>query len=144
MDALVFPSELWVADWTRRCNASAAYLTAARGWDGVVALEIGPEADYPPRPLYIQLCATDGQWSSYRFGPDPALAEHASFLLRAPYSTWKQVVRQQIAPLPTIIRGSIRVEGRLFELLTWTESLRVMTQLAGQVDTAFGDETRRD
>lgn len=142
MDALVFPSEAWVADWTSRCNASVAYLTAARGWDGVVALEISPDGDYPARPLYIQLSAEDGQWISYRFGPNSALAEHPSFLLSAPYLTWKQMVRQEIDPLRAIIWGTVRVQGRLSELLTWTESLRVMTRLAGQVDTAFGDEAR--
>lgn len=142
MDALVFPSEAWVAEWTRRCNASAAYLAAARGWDGVVAIEISPDGDYPTRSLYVRLAAEDGRWGSHRFGPDPALAEQASFALRAPYPAWKRLVRQEMAPLPAIIRGAVRVDGRLSDLLTWTESLRVMTALAGQVDTAFGDEAR--
>lgn len=143
MDALVFPSEEWVAAWTSRCNASAAYLAAASGWDGVVALEIGPDDDHLSEPLYVRLCAQDGQWTSFRFGPDRALAEHPSFLLTARYATWKQLVRQEIDPVRAIMRGTVRVQGRLSELFAWSDSLQVMTGLAGQVDTIFADRAPR-
>lgn len=141
MDGIVFPSEAWVADWTSRCNTSDTYRAAARGWDGVVGLEISEGGDgFLSRPLYIRLCAEDGCWSSCELGADPALAENATFRLKAPYLTWKRLVRQELEPLTAIITGRVRVEGRLSELLTWTESLRVMTRLAGQVNTTFGDE----
>lgn len=143
MDALVFPSEEWVAAWTSQCNQSSAYLSAARGWDGVVTLRISPDGDHRERPLYVQLTAQDGSWTSHQFGADPALADNPSFLLTAPYRTWKQLVRQEIDPVRAIMRGTVRVQGRLSELLTWSGSLRVMTELAGTVETAFEDEDRR-
>jgi len=142
MDALVVPSEAWVAAWTSQCNQNAEYLSAARGWDGVVALRINPDGDHLQRPYYVQLTARDGQWASHLGGADPALAEHPSFLLTAPYRTWKQLIRQEIDPVRAIMGGTVRVQGRLSELLRWSGSLRVMTELAGRVDTEFGDEVR--
>ncbi len=140
MDALAaFPSEAWVAAWTSRCNRSAEYLSAARGWHGVVALRIDPDEDHLESPLYVRLTARDGRWISHGFGTDPALAEHRSFLLTAPYRTWEQLVGQEIDPVRAIMGGTVRVQGRLSELLRWAGSLRVMTELAGQVDTTSGD-----
>lgn len=140
MDALVFPSEAWVAAWTSLCNDSPEYLVAARGWDGVVVLEISPDGDPPERWFYVRLTAQEGRWTSHRVGADPELAGDPSFVLTAPHRTWKQLIRQEIDPVRAIMRGTVRVQGRLSELLTWSGSLRVMTEVAGQIDTAFNDE----
>src|SRR3982074_1709527 len=83
-------SDEWAKAYKDEINNSAVYEQAAAGWEGVVALivEAEPEKNFPE---------TKGVWMDLWHGKardikvvSEAEADKADFVLRGPYSRWKQ------------------------------------------------------
>lgn len=137
---MIFPSSEWIAGWVARSNGDEQFRTAGRGWDGAVGAVILPRAAGISIPLYLRLEGRDGQWTHHDFGSDPALVDATRFVITADYTVWKSVIRQELDPIRGLILGRLRVRGQLSSVLRWANAFRVMTQLAGGIDTTFLDE----
>lgn len=136
----MFPSPEWLTAWAGIANEDARFGQAGRGWKGAVGLVIEPVAGVAEPPVYMRLDGFDGQWTAHALGSDAALLDGTLFTLSAAYLVWKRVIRQEIEPVRGVIQGQIRVHGHLSSLLRWTGSLRLMTELAGQLETTFADD----
>jgi putative sterol carrier protein len=138
---LIFPSPEWVAAWVEIANSDQAFRSAGAGWDGVVGGVIqADEAAGVGNDLYMRLAGRDGCWHENTLAADPRLVDDAVFTIRAPYSAWKLVIRQQLHPLRGIVQGRLRLHGQLSSFMRWSRATLIMTELAGRLDTAFADE----
>lgn len=137
----VFPSEEWVGEWVALANHSAQFEASGSEWEGSVAAVIDADPDAGvSKTLYVRLEGRHGKWVSHSFGTDAGLADGTLFVLRAPYACWKEVIRGRLGPLKGLLQGKIRVRGHLPVFLRWTQSLVVLSELAGRLDTEFVDE----
>jgi putative sterol carrier protein len=140
----LFPSGEWVEAWIGRANESAEFAAAGSGWAGAVGIIV--EADFScgvRETLYMRLEGRDGKWSDYALGTDEALLGATSFVLRALYPRWKELVQQELQPVRALLQGKIRIEGHLPVILRWMPAMTVLARLAGEVDTQFVDDVAK-
>jgi putative sterol carrier protein len=90
--------------------------------------------------MYIRLVGCSGEWTDYSYGTSPHHVQGCVFTLRAPYSTWKQVISGDLHPVKGIVQGKVSLSGHLPEVLKWTPSIMILAEVASRLDTVFVDE----
>ena len=135
-----FPSEAWLAVYVERINSSPAYREAAAAWEGDVALVIEAEPDKGvPEDVWTWLDLWHGECRSGRLVPSEE-GGRARFVVRAPYSRWKEVIRKELEPVKGMMQGKLRLKGDLPTIVRHVKAARELVNLAGTVPTDFPDE----
>ena len=137
----MFPTDPWFQALIEQINASADYREAAATWEGDIAflVEAEPDKGVPedvwglPRPVARQL-PRRGR------GGRGARREASAYVIRAPYSRWKEVVQGELDPIRAMMQGKLRVQGDLPTIVRYVKAANELVQLTGQVDTRFPDE----
>ena len=96
------------------------------------------EAHGIPGDAALRLELTDGRCAAVQVFAHGAV--EAPFIFRAPYLTWKRVVRSELDPIAAVISGAISFEGRLATLVAHHMVARELVKCAQQVPTTFPDE----
>jgi putative sterol carrier protein len=74
-------------------------------------------------------------------GPiDRARGQAARYVIAAPYSRWKDVVRGELDPLRAMVQGKLRVRGDLPTILRQVRAANELVHLLEELDTVFPDE----
>ncbi len=135
-----FASEEWWSDYIVRINASPAYHEASAIWEGAVAFGIGAEPDksFPETvwgilDLWHGECRGGGVVSADE-------GEAAPYVIRAPYSRWKSVVRRELDPIKGIMQGKLKLQGDLPMIIRYVKAAQELVLLVGEVPTEFPDE----
>jgi putative sterol carrier protein len=137
----IFPSDEWFRAFIDLINGSREYAEAAGDWEGDVALLIEAE---PDKGIAENVWALLDLWhESCRGGGivEAARGRAAAFVIRAPYSRWKDVVRGDLEPVKAMMQGKLRVQGDLPAIVRQIRAVNELVHLAGLVDTTFADET---
>ena len=138
----VFPSEAWFASFVAKINASEEYRDAARTWEGDVSLVFEAEPDKGvPSDVWGWLDLWHGECRSGRFVPAEEGAK-ARFVVRAPYSRWKDVIRGKLDPVKAIMQGKLKLRGDLPAILRHVRAANELVHLSSEVETEFVDEIR--
>jgi hypothetical protein len=61
-------------------------------------------------------------------------------MLSAPFSVWKELIRQQLPPVTGILMGRVALRGHLPDVLVYRASITTLWLLVGQLHTEFADE----
>ena len=135
-----FPSDPWFKDLVGRINGSPEYRDAAATWEGDIAFAIEAE---PDRGLtedawgYLDLwhgeCRSGGLIDAER-------GASARYIIRAPYSRWKDVLRGDLEPVKAMMQGKLNVQGDLPTIIRYVKAASVLVELTGTVETRFPDE----
>ena len=137
----VFPTDPWFQDFITRINASEEYRTAAENWEGDVAFVVEAEPDKNvPENVWALLDLWHGEC---RGGGiiDEARGGAARYVIRAPYSRWKEVIAGTLEPVRGMMQGKLKLQGDLATIVRNVQAASALVQIVGQVDTAFPDET---
>lgn len=135
-----FPTDPWFQDLIAQINGSSAYREAAAEWEGDIAFLVEAEPDHGvPEDVWGRLDLWHG---SCRGGGvvDAAEGERAAYVIRAPYSRWKEVVQGDLDPVRAMMQGKLRVRGDLPTIVRHVDAANELVSLTGQVDTVFPDE----
>jgi putative sterol carrier protein len=135
-----FPSPEWLAEYVERINASPAYREAAATWEGDVAYVIEPE---PDKGVTQEVVAWLDLWHGECRGARIVTAEEgekARFVIRAPYSRWKEVIRKELDPVKGMMQGKLKLKGDLPTIVRYVKAANELVNLAQTVDTQFLDE----
>lgn len=136
-----FPSDAWFQDYIRLINGSTEYAEAAGDWEGEVSLLIEAE---PDKGLPSDVWALLDLWHEACRGGgvvDEGRGARAAFVIRAPYSRWKDIVRGDLEPVKAMMQGKLRVQGDLPAIVRQIRAVNEMVHLAELVETTFPDET---
>jgi putative sterol carrier protein len=135
-----FPTDEWFQDFILRINGSGAYKKAAEAWEGDIAFLIEAEPDKQmPEDVWGYLDLWHG--SCRGGGVVPAERGDASaYVIRAPYSRWKDVLRGDLDPIRGMVQGKLRVRGDLPTIIRYVNAANELVHLTGEVDTVFPDE----
>src|SRR5919206_2879647 len=139
----VFPSEQWVDDLAGRVNASADYRRAAATWEGDIAFVIGAEPDRGVREdVWVRLDLWHGECRAGGIvAPDDGA--RCRYVLRAPYSRWKEVVRGRLDPIKAMLQGKLKLQGDLPTIVRHVRAANELVRITSSVPTEFVDEPAR-
>jgi putative sterol carrier protein len=135
-----FPSEEWLAEYVQRINASESYRDAAETWEGDVAYVIEAEPDRGvPEDVWAWLDLWHGRCRDGSLVA-PADGERARFVIRAPYSRWKEVIRGDLDPVKGMMQGKLKLRGDLPTIVKYVRAANELVTVAQSVPTEFPDE----
>jgi putative sterol carrier protein len=141
LSSVAFGTQEWVEEFRERLNASPAYREAASTWEGALGLEFGAEPDLGwPETRYAVLDLWHGECREAGFTTQ-AEAQEAPFLIRAPYTRWKQVLRSELDPIKGMMQGKLRLRGDLPTIVRHVKAAKELVSIATQIPTDFPDET---
>lgn len=136
----LFPSDEWVAIYRDRINASPEYREAAATWEGAVAFVFEAEPDRGvPEDLWAFLDLWHGECRDARM-LDADQAGTAPYVIRAPYSRWKDVLRGDLDPIKGMMQGKLKVQGDLATIVRYVRAANELVHLTMLVPTTFLDE----
>ncbi len=136
----LFPSDEWIRTYGERINASPEYQVAAATWEGAVAFVFEAEPDHGvPDDLWAYLDLWHGECRDARM-VDPEEGERAPYLIRAPYSRWKEILRGDLDPVKGMMQGKLKVRGDLPTIVRHVRAANELVHLTMQVPTEFLDE----
>jgi putative sterol carrier protein len=135
-----FPSEEWLGEYVRRINQSASYRDAAESWEGDVAYVIEAEPDRGvPAVVWAWLDLWHGQCRDGRIVSQEE-GEKARFVIRAPYSRWKEVIKGELDPVKGMMQGKLKLRGDLPTIVKYVRAANELVNVAQTVPTEFSDE----
>lgn len=136
----VFPSEEWLGQYVERINDSPGYREAAAAWEGDIAYVIEAEPDKNvPQDVWAWLDLWHGECRGARI-VDPEEGEKAAFVIRAPYSRWKEVINKELDPIKGMMQGKLKLKGDLPTIVRYVKAANELVNLAQTVPTDFPDE----
>jgi putative sterol carrier protein len=135
-----FATEEWLETYRERVNASPAYREAAATWEGDLAwvFEAEPDKNWPETKFAI-MDLWHGECRDAREVTE-AEADAAPFLIRAPYSRWKQIVKKELDPIKGMMQGKLRLRGDLPTIVRYVKASNELVNLAAEIPTEFPDE----
>lgn len=141
----VWPSEEWMAEYRDLINASPEYREAAHDWEGAVVYHFQAE---PDKGLAEDVYGWFDLWHGECREARQVTADEAAgaeFVVSAPYTRWKQVIRKEVEPMRAVMQGHLKLKGDLPKAVRYTKASMVLQDLATKVpDTEFLDELPRE
>lgn len=137
---VAFPTDAWFQALVELIGGSAAYRDAAAGWEGDIAFLIEPEPDRGiPQEVWGLLDLWHGECRSGGVVA-PERGREAAYVIRAPYSRWKEVVRGELDPIKGMMQGKLKVQGDLPTIVREVRSASELVELTQRIPTEFPDE----
>jgi putative sterol carrier protein len=135
-----FPSDEWLAKYRELISASQEYREAAATWEGPIAFVFEAEPDRGvPQDLWAILDLWHGECRDARM-LSPEEGAKAPYVIRAPYSRWKEVLRGQLEPVKGMMQGKLSLQGDLATIVRYIRAADELVQLTTRVPTRFLDE----
>lgn len=136
--------EFFSDDWARRfkdeINKSSAYKSSAKGWKWTVGLVIEAEPDKKfPEAGGVVMDLYDGEARDIKIG-SAADAQKCNFVITAPYSRWKQVVKRELDATKGMLQGRLKLKGDLPTIVRYTKATQEVVDAATRVPVEWPDE----
>jgi putative sterol carrier protein len=136
-----FPSKEWLDAYVERINQSAEYREAAATWEGDISYVFEAEPDKGvPEEVWVWLDLWQGECRDARYDLGPDEGAKARFIIRAPYTRWKEVIRKELDPVKGMIQGKLKLQGDLPTIVRYVKAANELVNLAAGVPTEFVDE----
>jgi putative sterol carrier protein len=137
----VFPSAEWLDLYAQRINESPEYREAAASWEGDVSYVFEAEPDKGlAEETWAWLDLWHGACRGHRYAVPPEEGERAKFIIRAPYSRWKEVINKELDPVKGMMQGKLKLRGDLPTIVRYVKAANELVNLAASVPTEFVDE----
>ena len=136
----VWPSDEWVAAYRDLINESEEYREAAHDWEGAVVYHFQAEPDkHLAEDVYGWFDLWHGECREAK-QVDAGEASGAEFVVSAPYSIWKQVIRKELDPIKGMMQGKLKLKGDLPTIVRYVKAANELVNIAGSVPTEFVDD----
>jgi putative sterol carrier protein len=135
-----FPSPEWLDEYAAAIQRNGALLEAAQAWQGDITLVVEAEPDNGvPAEVWAWFDVSGGEFRGARL-VSPDEGERAKFVIKAPYSTWKDVIRGKVEPIRGMTVGKLKLSGDLYALRDNVTTVAELVAIAVEVSTEFADE----
>jgi putative sterol carrier protein len=136
-----FPSKEWLEVYVERINQSPEYREAAATWEGDIAYVFEAEPDKGvPEEIWAWLDLWHGECRDSKYGLTADEGAKAKFIIRAPYTRWKEVINKELDPVKGMMQGKLKLQGDLPTIVRYVKAANELVNLAGTVPTEFVDE----
>ena len=138
---VMFPSEAWLTEYVDKINSSKDYEEAAATWEGDLAYVFEAEPDKGvPEDVWTWVDLWHGKCRGYKYAVPADEGEKSKFIIRAPYSRWKQVINKELDPIKGMMQGKLKLKGDLPTIVRYVKAANELVNIAGNVQTEFVDE----
>ena len=137
----LFPSEGWLKEYVDKINSSKEYEEAAATWEGDLCYVFEAEPDKSvPNDVWVWVDLWHGKCRGSKFDVTAEEGEKAKFIIRAPYSRWKQVINRELDPIKGMMQGKLKLKGDLPTIVRYVKAANELVNIAGNVQTEFVDD----
>lgn len=138
----VFPSDEWLHIYQERINGSPEYREASSTWEGDIAFVFEAEPDKGVREdLWAWLDLWHGRCRGARM-VTPEEGARSPYVIRAPYTRWKDVLRGDLDPVKGMMQGKLKLQGDLPTIVRYVRAANELVHLTMTVPTEYLDEAR--
>jgi putative sterol carrier protein len=139
---MLFPSKEWLEDYVDRINQSAAYRDAATAWEGDLSYVLEAEPDKGlPHEVWLWMDLWHGECRGAKYDVPREEGSKAKFIIMAPYSRWKEVIRRELDPVKGLMQGKLKLKGDLPAIVRHVNAANELVKLAASMPTEFVGET---
>lgn len=133
--SIPFPSDAWIKDLMERLNTSPGYQEAAAKWEGDFAfvIEAGEGVE---KETFLYMDLWHGECRSAR-QLENAGDENPEFTMKAPVSTWKEVMSGRLDPIMGLMRGKLALQGSKMKIIKAPRAALEMVNCAMAIDTEW-------
>ncbi len=136
----MFPSDEWLTIYAERINGSTEYGDAASTWEGDVAFVFEAEPDKGvPEDVWAELDLWHGECRGASI-VTPEKGGEAPYVISAPYTRWKEVLRGELDPIKGMMQGKLKLQGDLPTIVRYVRAANELVNLTQTVPTEFLDE----
>jgi putative sterol carrier protein len=130
----------WAAAYKEELNRSDVYRAAGKGWKWTVGLVTEAEPDKGvPEDIGLLLDLFEGEARDVQVVPVEE-ARRADFVITAPYSRWKEVMKKELDPTKAMLQGKLKLKGDLPTIVRYTKASQEMTECTSRLETQFPDD----
>lgn len=133
--AFKFPSDAWIKELSRQLNASEAYERSAKDWEGDFIFVAEPDENYADT-AYLFLGLYHGKSTDAAMLASETDRE-AEFIIRAPFSAWRQVIEGKLDPIQGMMTERLRLSGNMMKIMRYPKAAKEIVACCAQVETAF-------
>lgn len=132
-----FPSAEWFEAYMQVINSSEAYRRAAASWEGDVCYVVEAEPDRGvPEEVWAWADLWHGECREVRI-VSPERGVSAKFVIRGPYSRWREVIEGRLEPVKAIMQGRLKLTGDLPAIVKHMAAAKELVTLASSMPTEF-------
>lgn len=137
----LFPSEEWTKEYIEAINSSPSYKEAAATWEGDVTFCFQAEPDKGvSEDLYAWFDLWHGDCREWKYGVTEQEGTGAKFVIKAPYSRWKEIIRKELDPIKGMMQGKLKLQGDLPTIVRYVKASNELVNIAATIPTEFIDE----
>ena len=135
---VMFPSGEWLNELKDRLNADKAFEKAARKWEGSLVMHVLAD-ELLDKETIMWIDPYHGKIRDAKI-LNSLDDEKSEFVLGAQYSTWKAIINGEMDSMKAMMKGKIKVQGKLTALLKQTKASNALIKVQQNMDTVFIDE----
>ena len=136
--AVMFPSEEWLIELKDSLNADKAFEKAARKWEGSLVMHVQAD-ELLDKDTIMWIDPYHGKIRDAKV-INSLDDEKSEFVLGAQYTTWKSIINGEMDSMKAMMKGKIKVQGKLTTLLKQTKASNALIKVQQNMDTVFVDE----
>lgn len=133
--SIPFPSDAWIKAMMEDLNASAAYLEAAKNWEGDFFFVVEPGGSLE-KPIILYMDLYHGKCrDAYAYAEGEGLKP--AFRLSGPVATWKKVMTKKLDPMQAMMTGQLKLSGNMAIVMRNVRAAKELVESCTRIDTAF-------
>ena len=130
-----FGTDTWIELFHAEINKSEAYRQAARTWEGDFYFIIEAEGSLT-EPVYMYMDLWHGESREAFITRDPSVKD-PEFVIRAPVSTWKEVVEMRLDPIKALMTKKLKLKGNMAKIMRAVKAANELVRCTTRVPTEF-------
>ena len=136
--AVMFPTEEWLNELKDSLNADKAFEKAAAKWEGSLVMNVQAD-ELLDKETIMWIDPYHGKIRDAKV-ISSLEEEKSEFVLSAKYSTWKSIINGEMDSMKAMMKGKIKVQGKLTALLKQTKASNALIKVQQNMDTIFMEE----
>jgi putative sterol carrier protein len=134
-EKIPFATDAWIEELHRQVNNSPAYRQAAKTWEGDFYFVVEPEGALT-EPVYMYMDLWHGESRAAFIAADPSV-KNPEFVIRAPVSTWKDVIELRLDPMKGLLTRQLKLTGNMAKIMRAVKAANELTRCTTRVPTRF-------
>lgn len=134
-EKIQFASDAWIERFHQEVNKSEAYRQVAKTWEGDFYFVVEPEGSLT-EPIYMYVDLWHGESREALIAQDPSVKD-PEFIIRAPVSTWKDVIELRLDPIKGLMTKKLKLKGNMAKIMRAVKAANELVRCTTRISTEF-------